>query len=283
MFHKLKKKGKIYGFRSIAHGKGARQRQRNDRPHRAFHHPEERRPHTHAPEPKTRCLPRRDKRPFGGYPEKTGRCRTDTQNRKQPSTGNPNQRVGNARGHGTHRKGGAFGRVVRRQYEILRRYVRKGEHRGGAPASGRGNAAHTRYARPHHQGRAQAPQKGGAGEEAIPQEADRHREAVCRRYYDTPKAEILPRHLRRGDGEIRAAKRYRRFEGTAQVHAAVLSGYTETRRQSESGSGGFATSERNGTGGTKTGEKRDTDREAERGSDHRSRQHRRKCRFSFRQ
>ena len=35
-------------------------------------------------------------------------------------------------------KGRAFGRVVRRQYEILRRHVRKGEHRGGAPASGRG-------------------------------------------------------------------------------------------------------------------------------------------------
>ena len=93
--------------------------------------------------------------------EETG---TDTQNRKQPSTGNPHQRVGNARGHGTHRKGGTFGRVVRRQYEILRRHVRKGEHRGGAPASGRGNAPHTRHARPHRQGRAQAPQTGGAGQ-----------------------------------------------------------------------------------------------------------------------
>jgi len=41
--------------------------------------------------------------------------------------------------------------------------------------------------------------------------------------------------------------------------------------------------ERNGTGGTKTGEKRNTDREAERGGNRRSRQHRRECRFSFRQ
>lgn len=42
LFHKLKKKGKIYGICSIAHGKGAWFRQRNDRPHRAFHHTEER-------------------------------------------------------------------------------------------------------------------------------------------------------------------------------------------------------------------------------------------------
>ena len=96
--------------------------------------------------------------------------------------------------------------MVRRQYEILGRHVRKGEHRGGAPASGRGNAAHTRHARSHRQRRAQAQEKGGTDEEAILQEADRYRKAVRRRYYDTPKAEILPRHLRRGDGEIRAAK-----------------------------------------------------------------------------
>ena len=173
--------------------------------------------------------------------------------------------------------------MVRRQYEILRRHVRKGEHRGGAPASGRGNAPHTRHARPHRQGRAQAQEKGGAGEEAIPQEADRHREAVCRRYYDTIEIKVLPRHLRRGDGEIRAAKGHRRLESTAQVHAAVLQRDEETRRQPQSGGSGFAASERNGTGGTQTGEKRDTDREAERGGDHRSRQHRRERRFSFRQ
>ena len=75
----------------------------------------------------------------------------------------------------------------------------------------------------------------------------------------------------------------RRLEGSPQVHAAVLSGYTETLRRPQSGSGGFATAERNGTGGTKTGEKRNTDREAERGGNRRSRQHRRECRFSFRQ
>ena len=49
MYHKPKKKGRIYGFRSFTYGKGARQRQRNDRTYRAFHHTEERRPHTHAP------------------------------------------------------------------------------------------------------------------------------------------------------------------------------------------------------------------------------------------
>ena len=86
-----------------------------------------------------------------------------------------------------------------------------------------------------------------------------------RRYYDTVEIEVLPRYLCRSDGEIRAAKGHRRLEGSPQVHAAVLSGYTETRRQSESGSGGLAAAERNGTGRTKTGEKRDTDREAEKG------------------
>ena len=176
-----------------------------------------------------------------------------------------------------------FGRVVRRQPEILRRHVRKGEHRGGSPAQGRGNTAYTRYARSHRQGRAQAQETGGTDEEAIPQETDRHREAVRRRYYDTAEFEVLPRYLCRSDGKIRAAKGHRRLEGSPQVHAAVLSGYTETRRQPQSGSGGFATAERNGKGRTKTGEKRNTDREAERGGNRRSHQHRRECRFSFRQ
>ena len=49
MFHKQNKKGNLYGIRSITHGKGARFRQRNDCPHRAFHHTEERRPYTHTP------------------------------------------------------------------------------------------------------------------------------------------------------------------------------------------------------------------------------------------
>ena len=40
--------------------------------------------------------------------------------------------------------------------EIFCRYVWKGEHRGGAPASRRENAAHTHHARPHRQGRTQA-------------------------------------------------------------------------------------------------------------------------------
>ena len=120
-------------------------------------------------------------------------------------------------------------------------------------------------------------------EEVIPQEADRHHEAVRRRYYDTTEIEVLPRYLCRSDGKIRAAKGHRRLEGSSQVHAAVLSGYTETLRRPQSGSGGFAAAERNGTGRTKTGEKRNTDREAERGGNRRSRQHRRECRFSFRQ
>lgn len=183
----------------------------------------------------------------------------------------PHQRIGNARGHEADRGRGAFGRVVRRQSEILRRHVRKGEHRGGSPAQGRGNTAYTRYARSLRQGRAKAQEKGGTDEKAIPQEADRYREAVRRRYYDTAEIEVLPRYLCRSYGEIRVAKGHRRLEGSPQVHAAVLSGYTETRRRPQSGSGGFATAERNGTGRTKTGEKRNTDREAERGSNHRSR------------
>ena len=44
----------------------------------------------------------------------------------------------------------------RRQTAILRRHVRTREHRGGSPAQGRGNAAHTRHARSDSQGRAQA-------------------------------------------------------------------------------------------------------------------------------
>ena len=109
-------------------------------------------------------------------------------------------------------------------------FTKAKQARGGSPAQGRGNATHTRYARPHRQGRAKAQEKGGTDEEAIPQETDRHREAVRRRYYDTAEIEVLPRYLCRGDGEIRAAKGHRRLEGSPQVHAAVLSGYTETLR-----------------------------------------------------
>ena len=87
-------------------------------------------------------------------------------------------------------------------------------------------------------------------------EADRHREAVRRRYYDSAEIEVLPRYLCRSYGEIRAAKGHRRLEGSPQVHAAVLSGYTETLRRPQSGSGGLATAKRNGTGGTKTDEKK---------------------------
>lgn len=76
-----------------------------------------------------------------------------------------------------------------------------------------------------------------------------------RRYYDTAEIEVLPRYLCRSDGKIRAAKGHRRLEGSPQVHAAVLSGYTETLRRPQSGSGGFATAERNGTGGIKASEK----------------------------
>ncbi len=104
--HKPKKKGRIYGFRSFTHGKGARQRQRNDRTYRAFHHTEERRPHTHAPKPQAHRIPRRGERPFGGYTEEIGRSGADTQNRKQPSAGNPHQRIGNARGHEADRREG---------------------------------------------------------------------------------------------------------------------------------------------------------------------------------
>lgn len=56
----------------------------------------------------------------------------------------------------------------------------------------------------------------------IPQEFDRYRKAMHRRYCDTVKTQILSVHLRRGDGEIRATKRYRGFGSTAQVHGAVL-------------------------------------------------------------
>lgn len=82
-------------------------------------------------------------RPFGGYTAKIRRSGAYMQNRKQPSTGYPHQRIGNARGHEADRRRGVFGRVVRQQSEILRRHLRKREHRGGSPAQGRGNAAHT--------------------------------------------------------------------------------------------------------------------------------------------
>ena len=61
------------------------------------------------------------------------------------------------------------------------------------------------------------------------QEADRHREAVRRRYYVPPALEFPPRPHSPSDRYIRAAKGHRRLEGSPQVHAAVLSGYTETR------------------------------------------------------
>ena len=55
-----------------------------------------------------------------------------------------------------------------------------GEHRGGSPALGRENTAHARHTCADSQGGTQAEEKGGAGEETLPQEADRHREAVRR-------------------------------------------------------------------------------------------------------
>ena len=60
------------------------------------------------------------------------------------------------------------------------RHVREGEHRGGSPALGRENTAHARHTCADSQGGTQAEEKGGAGEETLPQEADRHREAVRR-------------------------------------------------------------------------------------------------------
>ncbi len=165
------------------------------------------RPHTHPPEPQAHRLPRRCERPFGGCSEKTGRSGADTQNRKQLSTGNPHQRVGNARGHEADRGRGAFRRVVRRQSEILRRHVRKGEHRGGSPAQGRGNSAHTRYTRPHRQGRAKAHEKGGTDEK-------RYRKKptdTVRLCADDIMTRLKLKSLCRSDGEMRAAKGHRRF------------------------------------------------------------------------
>ena len=111
-----------------------------------FIHTEERRPNTDTPKPKTHRLPRWSERPFGSNPTEIGRSGTDTQNRQQPSEGNPHQRVGNARGYGTYRKGRQIGRMVCRQYEILCRPVRQGKHRGCSSSSGRRNATHTHNA-----------------------------------------------------------------------------------------------------------------------------------------
>ncbi len=79
--------------------------------------------------------------------------------------------------------------------------------------------------------------------------------AACNVFFNQ-RAEPYLFGLCRSDGEIRATKRHRRLEGSLQVHAVILSGYTETRRRSQSGSCGFATAKRIGTGGTKTGEKK---------------------------
>ena len=70
--------------------------------------------------------------------------------------------------------------MVCRQHKILCRPVRQGEHSGSASAQGRGNAAHTRHARSDSQGRAQAQETGGTGEETLPQETCRHRKTLCR-------------------------------------------------------------------------------------------------------
>ena len=147
----------------------------------------------------------------------------------------PHQRVGNTRRHGTHRTGGTAGRVVRRQPQIFCRHVREGEHRGGSPALGRENTAHARHTCADSQGERKRKKREEQAKKRYRKEADRHREAVRRRYYDTAEIEVLPRYLCRSDGEIRAAKGHRRLEGSPQVHAAVLSGYTETRRRPQSG------------------------------------------------
>ena len=93
-------------------------------------------------------------------------------------------------------------------------------------------------------------------------------------YQDTYAVAMAKYGLQRGIDGSKA-----RHKSTQQYYR----GYTETRRQSESGSGGLAAAERNGTGRTKTGEKRDTDREAEKGGNHRSSQHRQERRLSFRE
>ena len=62
---------------------------------------------------------------------------------------------------------------------------------------------------------------------------------LCADDINTAEIKVLSRYLCRSYGEIRAAKGHRRLEDLPQVHAAVLSGHTETRRQSGSGGGGF--------------------------------------------
>ena len=165
--------------------------------------------------------------------QKTGRSGADTQNRKQPSTGNPHQRVGNARGHGTHRK--EEGRLDEWCADNLKYF---------ADTFGKENIVAAHLHRDE-----QTPHIHITLVPIVKGERKRRKreEQTKKRYRKKPtdtvrlcaddimtrlKVEVLPRHLRRGDGEIRAAKRHRRLEGSPQVHAAVLSViYEETRRQ----------------------------------------------------
>ena len=103
-------------------------------------------------------------------------------------------------------------------------FTKAKQARGGSPAQGRGNATHTRYARSHRQGRAKAQEKGGTDEEAIPQETDRHREAVRRRYYDTAEIEVLPRYLCRGDGLQRG------IDGSKARHKSTQQYYRDIQK-----------------------------------------------------
>ncbi len=91
------------------------------------------------------------------------------------------------------------------------------------------DAAHT----PLHSspsGRAKAQEKGGTDKEAIPQEADRHHEAVRRRYYDTTEIEVLPRYLCRSDGKIRAAKG---IDGSKARHKSTQQYYRDIQKLSD--------------------------------------------------
>ena len=96
-------------------------------------------------------------------------------------------------------------------------------------------------------------------------EADRHREAVRRRYYDSAEIEVLPRYLCRSYGEIRAAKGQ---DGSKARHTSTQQYYRDIQKLSDDLKAevvDLQQQKETAREELRRTKKRNTDREAERG------------------
>ena len=142
--------------------------------HRAFHHTQERRPHTHASKPAHR-ISRRSERPFG-YPkglEEAGLTRKIGSNQVRAirinvsNTREPMERI---------RTGGTAGRVVRRQPHCFADTFGRENIVAAHLHLDEKNAAHARHTCADSQGNASG-RKGRSRRRNATAEADRHRAA----------------------------------------------------------------------------------------------------------